>query len=223
MQTRDHRDTAAALSPEEARLTRATSRALKAPLGALRVLLEGAWASGESSAALPFVTRALEEVRRAEDAADDLCRWILPRDLHPTACTLGEIVQSLRESLDIAHRKRCHVVADGPTDQPLLIDGRMVVSSIARVIVDRLDDAHRAPGAELMLHVHADADRATLNLIDADAPAVGETSDGPRTLADALLERDIQRVGGTARMHESNGHRCLMVTVPCRPADEVAA
>lgn len=214
-------DSAQAVSTERS-ATLATERALKAPLGALRVLLEGARQGAGSTPTLPFIDRALEALISAESAAQDLVAWTAPRSLRITPATVGEIVESVSTTMSPALRSRCHLVVDNE-DVALRTDARQLVEAFARSVQRCLVEA---PTGELMIHAHADDEWATFSFIDApsDTAVAHSQENGPAglelgteaapALADMLLKRDVERVGGRLSIHETGGHRCCVAVVP---------
>ena len=209
-------------------LTLATRRELHAPLVALRALLEGRRGSETAVTERAFVDRAfidraLDELLRTEQAAANLVHWTCPRDIRKVPCTVAEIVGSLSSTLDKAERERCHFViengdADVTTDGPLLVDA--FTRTIREALSRAADDA-----SEVMIHAHADSDRVTISLVDGPADDSttgnghsGDTSPDRRpTLAEALLERDTERLGGRVSIHHTSEHRCCIAVFP-RPA-----
>lgn len=181
-------------------------RALRGPLGVLRVLFEGVEPS--------LRRRATREVDRAERAAGDLARLVRPRELRAVQTTLAEIVRSTREGLDAAERQRCHVAVDA-AETPLHLDGRILVDALVRSMAERLSRSDRG---ELMLHAHADENSATLNLIDTEPPSVRSVvaiDPSTRTsVAHTLLLRDVERIGGRASVHVAGDHQCSVIVVP---------
>ncbi|MEM8712294.1 MAG: hypothetical protein AAGG01_15190 [Planctomycetota bacterium] len=202
---------------EEARaIGLAAMRELRAPLGALRVLLEGCRSS--DGAGREFSDRALDEIDRAEAAADDLLAWTLPRSLRTTQSSLGELVQGVREALRPADRRRTHFVIENE-DTALDCDARLLTTSFARSIRHAYRDAG-ARALEIMVHAHASKGRATLSFIHSgDKPDLVADEDGVPSLADALLRSSLERSRGTINIHEAEGHRCAVVTIPTSDAE----
>lgn len=180
-----------------------TERALRAPVAVLRVLVEGAGTE--------FRRRASRELDRVERAAEDMARVARPREMRPVRATVGELVRSVRESMDADERRRCHFVVDAPALE-LKIDGRMLTRALVRAASERLEERD---GAELMVHAHADATSATFSLIDVEPPT-GDSlaSVDPKTLGETLLLRDVARLGGRAALHRAGSHRCAVVVLP---------
>lgn len=188
-------------------------RALRAPLGALRVMLEGLRSDGPPARLL--LDRALHEVDRVDAAASDFFAWSSERPVRSTPCTMAELVSSLRTTLDTDDRARCHLVLEGD-DTQLLTDGRLLVDALARSIRHRL-----AAVTEVMVHAHVEDDRASFTVVD--APDKGDLIDllehdaaSPTSLADELLARDLGRLGGTVSQRATGAHRCLVIGLPLR-------
>ena len=194
-----------------------TERALRGPLGALRVAIEGTRRSGQ---ALPhaFLDRALDTITDIEHAAADLIAWAHSRPVRPVSSSVGELVSSLRQTLDADTEARCHFIVEG-AGTPLFLDCRLVVTALERSIRRRLASARQPGLAEVMIHVHVEDNWTTISLIDGDAEpelnVVREAaSDNAEALADALLARECERLGGRVSIHETGGHRCMVVVVP---------
>lgn len=210
-------------------LTLATKRELQAPLRALRVLLEGKRGSGstlmeEAFVDRAFIDRALAELLRTERAAANLVQWTCPRETRMVPCTVAEIVGSLAGMLDAGERERCHfVIEDGKAD--VLTDGPLLVDAFVRTIREILDGA-AGTANEVMVHAHADDDRVTISLVDgptdADGDAEGDDFRSP-TFAEALLERDVARLGGRVTIHHTSEHRCCVAVLPRREPVEATA
>lgn len=206
---------------ERAAVMLTTERAFLAPLGALRIAIEGA---RSQRAALPdtFLDRALEAVEEASHAASDMMAWANPRPLRPVACSVLELVASLRLTLSPELDSRCHFLVEG-ADTPLFLDGRLIVDGLERSIRRRLAHARRPGTAELMVHAHVENGLTTVSLIDAsegdELDVTGEAlSQGAEALAEAILTRDCERIGGRVSIHETGGHRCIVAVFPadCR-------
>lgn len=216
MEHTHHANSLAQAAAHGARAAAATplgaDRALRAPLRALRVAFEGM----RSGAQADLAERALAELNRAEHAAEDLVAWSHERPLRPVPCTVSEVITSLRAVLDLDDRSRCHLVLDGD-DAPMTTDGRLLVDALERAIRSRLKSV-----AEVMVHVHVEGDRASFNVVDTPeeeelAVLFDSSSDdaGSRaTLAEELLVRDIQRLGGTVALRATGTHRCALAGVP---------
>ncbi|MEM9381477.1 MAG: hypothetical protein AAGB93_16095 [Planctomycetota bacterium] len=201
-------------------VTLATERELHAPLHALRLLLEGRrGADGRLTERAfvdrEFIDRALSELVRAERAAHSLVEWTCPRAIRPVQCTIAEIVGSLSSTLDGAERDRCHfVVDDGPVE--LETDARLLVDAFARLTRELLHSCENG-ASEVMVHAHADDGTATISLVEGTAkvdPALelGEEESAP-TLAEALLRRDVGRLGGRVGIHRAGEHRCCVAVL----------
>lgn len=194
-----------------------TERALLAPLGALRIAIEGARSKRKALPAT-FLDRALEAVTDASQAASDMMAWAHPRPLRPVPCSVGELVSSLRLTLSPDLDARCHFLVEGAA-APLFLDGRLVVTGLERSIRRRLDPARRPATAELMVHAHVEDGMATVSIIDTAAGnhldvSAESLSQGAEALADALLTRDCERIGGRVSIHETGSHRCMVVVFP---------
>lgn len=206
------------LDPAQARdIAIGAGRELRSPLAALRVLLEGTRAGVTITSG--FADRALEEIDRAEAAAHDVVAWTMPRSLRSTRATLGEIVQSLKEALSPADRRRTHFVLE-QENSTLESDAPLIVEVFER----SLRHLYREPGAgdaEVMVHVHASDDDATFSFIQTGGGAmVSDAANGTElpTLADALLRASVARLGGRTSIHDAEGHRCAVITIPLKCA-----
>lgn len=217
--------------PSGASVTLLTERTLKASLGALRVLLEGARQNGSATPTIPFVERALRSLDRVEHAAHDLVDWTAPRSLQRSQASVGEIVESIASALPGAIVDRCHFVIDDAevllhTDARLLVDAS-VRSVRARLDADLIDSGTGARVEEIMIHAHADDAWATFSFIDApsgdeiDALGHVEAAATP-ILCDAILERDVTRIGGRLSIHDTAGHRCCVAVVPLNLPEDAA-
>ncbi len=194
-----------------------TERALKGPLGALRIAIEGARGNAEE---LPpaFLDRALDAVNEIDHAAADFMAWAHPRPLRPVACGVTELISSLRQTLDADTEARCHFVVDSAW-ATMSLDGRLLVTALERSIRRRLDPARCPVIPELMIHAHEEDGWTTISLIDTDVDseldiAREAASSNAEALADALLTRDCERLGGRVSIHETGGHRCVVVVLP---------
>ncbi|QDV05005.1 hypothetical protein Poly30_05000 [Planctomycetes bacterium Poly30] len=188
-------------------------RELRSPLAALRVLLEGVRAG--VTVTQGFAARALEEIDRAEAAAHDVLAWTMPRRIRSVGTTLGEIVESLRASLGPADRRRTHFVLE-QEDTALATDAPLLVECFERSL-RHLYRAARAADTEVMVHVHATADVATFSFIQTGGEAQASERDDDASLpslADALLRSSVARLGGRTSIHEAEGHRCAVITLP---------
>ncbi len=194
------------------------ARELRGPLGALRVLLEGSRGSVDETG-LHFTDRAIEEIDRAEGAANDLVAWTLPRSLRSTSTDLGKIASSLLESLTPSHRRRTHMVVEQDTttvqtDAPLLVEG------FARSLRHAFQ-ADGTAGLEVMVHIHAADDIATFSFIhtgSTKASLFQADGDAVLRLADEILNATVTRLGGKSSIHDAEGHRCAVVTLPLTEA-----
>lgn len=190
------------------------TRELRGPLGALRVLLEGSRGNAKP-AALDFADRALEEIERAEAAANDLIAWSLPRSLRSTSTSLGEIATSLLDSLTPSLRRRTHLVVEQDattvqTDAPLLVE------CFSRSLRHAFRDDGTG-GLEVMVHIHAADDIATFSFIHTGSPKASlfhAHGDAVLTLSDEILNATVARLGGKSSNHEAEGHRCTVITLP---------
>jgi hypothetical protein len=197
------------------------TRELRGPLGALRVLLEG---SRGGTTAIDFADRALAEVGRAEGAANDLVAWTLPRTLRSTSTDLSKIAASLLESLTPSHRRRTHVVVEHETTA-IQTDAPLLVECFARSLRHAFQ-ADGTAGLEVMVHIHATDDLATFSfihtgstkhsLLDGDGEAVPH-------LADEILDATATRLGGKSSIHDAEGHRCSVVTLPLSSGSRTGA
>ncbi|MEM6672739.1 MAG: hypothetical protein AAF726_07830 [Planctomycetota bacterium] len=206
-------------------LTLATERELHAPLQALRLLLEGRRGTSSSLTERAFVDRdfvdrALLELLRAERAACDLVRWTAPRNLCVVPCTVSEVASSLESTLEPHERERCDIVVENGATE-LRTDSRLLVECLARTVEDALSrSATRRP--EVLVHLHADDEDVTLSLVEGSAAGLTafdpdeEEANEELTLAEAILERDVARLGGRVSLHGSSGHRCCVAVVPRR-------
>lgn len=195
-------------------------RALRAPLRALRVAIEGLHGGPESE----FARRALSELRRAERAALDLVAACHERPLRPVPCSLAEVFTSLRAILGLEDRRRCHLTLDGG-DAAMFTDGRMLVDALERAILARLGHV-----SAVMVHAHADGDQAHFNLVDtpdeAELAALLAEDETPASLAEDLLVRDVERLGGAVALRIAGAHRCAVISLPLTipsASQEVAA
>ena len=196
------------------------NRALRAPLRALRVAMEGLRGGPESELA----DRALSELHRAERAALDLVASCHERPLRPVSCSASEVITSLRAVLDLEDRRRCYLVLDGE-DAAMSTDGRLLVDALERAIHARLGHV-----SAVMVHVHVDGGYANFNLVDtpdeAELAALLAEEQACASLAEGLLVRDIERLGGTVALRTTGAHRCAIISLPLTlPAhcQEVAA
>ncbi|MEM1449206.1 MAG: hypothetical protein AAF957_24275 [Planctomycetota bacterium] len=202
-------------------VTLATERELQAPLQALRLLLEGRRGTGERLTERAFVDRAfidraLDELLRAERAALSLVEWACPRALRPTRSTIAEIVGSLSTTLDPDERARCHFVVDDGSAE-IETDARLLVDAFARAARELLA-ADEDGSSEVMIHAHADDGMATISLVEG-AEAIEDAIDiegeeAAPTLAEALLRRDVGRLGGRVSLHRTGEHRCCVAVLP---------
>lgn len=190
------------------------TRELRSPIGALRVLLEGSRGS-DAGASIEFTDRALDELQRVEFAADDIVAWTLPRPLRSTSTSLGEIAASLDQSLDASHRRRTHFVVEEDATA-LNIDAPLLVEALART----LRHAYRQDGTaglEVMVHIHAADELATFSFIhtgSAKTALFHRDGDCVLGLADEILSATVSRLGGKTSIHDAEGHRCAVITLP---------
>lgn len=200
------------LRPSEVRgIALGASRELRAPLASLRVLLEGQRRNKIPQVA-PFTDRAIQEIERAEAAAHDLMAWSNPRNLRAIPTTLSEIVESLRSTLSQADRRRTHfVVEQGET--ALFTDAPLLVESFERCLRHSFRAAP-AESAEIMVHVHAAADDASFSFVHTNTEPTPAGERSLPSLADALLRESVLRLGGKASEHNTEGHRCSVITLP---------
>lgn len=213
----------AAAPADDRALTLATERRLRAPLAALRVLLEGARGRKTDGLDAGFADRAIEALEAAEQAALDLVAWTSPRSPRIAPATLAEVCHSMLALLNHDHRGRVELAVDD-AEAGLQTDARMLVEALVNVARERIS-AVSGDGVALMVHAHADDALATISLVDA-SEATGDPTAG-QTVAEALLAREIHRLGGRASIHENEGHRCSVIVVPrvlaTRKGTEVAA
>lgn len=196
------------------------NRALRAPLRALRVAFEGLRGGPESDLA----GRALSELQRAERAALDLVASCHERPLRPVSCSASEVITSLRAVLDLEDRHRCYLVLDGD-DAAMSTDGRLLVDALERAIHARLEHV-----SAVMVHAHVDGGFANFNLVDTpnetELAALLAEGEACTSLAEDLLVRDIERLGGTVALRATGAHRCAIISLPLTgsaPSQEVAA
>lgn len=211
-------------------LTLATERELRAPLRALRLLLEGRRGTPTSLTERAFVDRsfverALSELQRAERAAADLVQWTSPRDVRAVPCTIAEITDALAGALDLDVRKRCHFVVENE-DTRLVTDGRLVVETFARTIRHLVDPSDEGAN-EAMVHAHAEDGLVTISLVEGAAERADEIEvqeiDEHLSLAETLLERDLTLIGCRVSLHRTSGHRCVVVVFPRDAMDAAGA
>ncbi|MEE2941350.1 MAG: hypothetical protein VX460_13255 [Planctomycetota bacterium] len=195
-------------------------RALRASLRALRVAFEGLRSGPESELA----GRALSELHRAERAALDLVASSHERPLRPVSCSVSEVITSLRAVLDLEDRRRCHLVLDGD-DAAMFTDGRLLVDALERAIHARLQRVSR-----VMVHAHVEGSHASFNLVDTpdetELAAQLAEDEGHASLAEGLLVRDVERLGGAVALRTTGAHRCAITSLPLTisaPCQEVAA
>lgn len=215
MERTDHAD-----RPAHGAAPLGASRALRAPLRALRVAIEGLHGGSESE----FAGRALSELQRAERAALDLVAACHERPLHPVSCSVSEVITSLRAVLDLEDRRRCHLILDGD-DTAMSTDGRLLVDALERAILARLGHV-----SAVMVHVHVDGDQAHFNLVDTpdetELAALLTEEEACTSLAEDLLVRDVERLGGAVALRVAGAHSCALVSLPLNipvPTPEVAA
>ena len=203
------------LDPAQSRgIALEASRALCSPLASLRVIIEGCRAGGVETSST-FTDRALQEIDRAESAAHDVLAWSMPRSLRSTPTTLTEIVRSLRSSLSHSDRRRTHFVLE-QDNTSLDTDAPLLVECLARSLAHTYRDAGAQP-YEIMVHVHASADTATVSFVHTgEAVAMGHEASTTPSLGDALLQTSVHRLGGTTSNHDAEGHRCSVVTLPLK-------
>ncbi len=189
-------------------------RELRSPIGALRVLLEGSRGSA-TPAALDFADRALDEIERAENAAQDLVAWTLPRTLRSTTTSLGEIAASLMDSLVPSYRRLTHLVVEQETTT-LEIDAPLLVECFSRTLRHAFQQ-NGTSGLEVMVHIHAADDTATFSFIhtgSAKTSLFSVDGDSVLSLADEILSATVVRLGGRTSIHDAEGHRCAVITLP---------
>lgn len=181
-------------------------RALRAPISVLRMLIEG----GDSE----LRERAVRELNHIEQRARDLTDLAHPRATRSIPTTTAEVARSMRESLDVSQRRRCHFVVDSP-DETLFVDPRILTRALVRSASQRLDHDTRS---ELLVHMHSQEESVTISLVDTDPPpassSVDEGPEAPETLHEMLLVRDVERLGGRAQLHRVGEHRCAVVILP---------
>lgn len=198
----------------------AAERALRAPIATLRLLLEGARAA-DGAVDLAAVERMIAQLDQVERAARDLASWSRPRALRSVRATVGEIVHSVRASLDQAERNRVHFDTEARRTE-LRTDGRLLADALRRCLVERLE---ASPDDEVMLHAHADEREATFSIVDvAPAPDLEDVlaagGDEPEGVAESLFVRDVERLGGRATVLHTGAHRCALAVVPVSPLAE---
>ena len=188
------------------------ARELRSPLGAIRVLLEGSRKSA-NTVGLEFADRALDEIERAEAAAHDLVAWTLPRTLRTAKTSLGEIAASLTESLTPSHRRLTHLVVEQEATA-LETDGSLLVECFSRSLRQAFT-ASGTTGLEVMVHIHATEDTATFSFIHTGSTKASLAStDTTLSLADEILSATSTRLGGRTSIHDAEGHRCTVITLP---------
>lgn len=195
----------------------AAERALRAPIASLRLLLEGARAADGAVDRAAF-ERMIVELEHVERAALDLASWSRPRALRTVRATIGELVHSIRASLDRCDRQRVHFEIEARSTA-LRTDGRLLADALRRCLLERLESA---PGEDVMLHAHADEHEATFSIVDvAPAPGLDEVlasgGDAPVGIAESLFVRDVERLGGRATVLHTGAHRCALAVVPVSP------
>lgn len=183
-------------------------RAVRGPLAALRAVLEG------QRHRQAFVDRALGELAAVEHAVDDLWRWASPAPLRRTSCALAELVATVRGGLDEAERARLWLIVE-QGEVALHTDGTLLVATLRRFVRASLNQA----GREVLLHAHADADSATLSVVDdvTDGAEGAELGGGEARVDLPLLlgRRDVARLGGTCTVHHTTPqHRCIVLRFP---------
>ncbi len=224
MERPDHADREADLARPRARAACALSlgagRALYAPLRAVRVALEGLRRGPESELA----DRALSELQRAERAALDLVATTYERPLHPVSCSVSEVITSLCAVLGVEDRRRCELVLDGD-DAAMFTDGRLLVDALERAIHDRLG---RVSKVKILAKI--EGGQANFNIVDtpdeaAPAAPIADSDDCP-SIAEGLLVRDVERLGGTVALRTADDHRYAVASLPLMipaPCQKVAA
>ena len=141
--------------------------------------------------------------------------WTLPRSLRSTETTLGEIAASLVDTLTPSHRHLTHVVVEQETTQ-LETDAPLLVECFSRTLRRAFLD-HGGAGLEVMLHIHSADDIATFSFIHTGCNQLRGSRSADHTtlsLADEILSATAQRLGGRASIHDAEGHRCTVVTLP---------
>lgn len=188
------------------------TRALRSPLGALRVLLEGS-RSQSSPRGLEFTDRVLDELERAESAAHDLVAWTLPRTLRLIPTSLGELAASLMDSLAPSHRRLTHLVVEQDATT-LQTDAPLLVECFSRTLRHAFQENGTA-GLEVMVHIHATDDIATFSFIHTGSAKTSLFSaDAIPSLADEILTATVARLNGKTSIHDAEGHRCAVITLP---------
>jgi hypothetical protein len=190
---------------ERVALAEHVQRAVRGPLSALRMVLEGRRAEE------PFADRALEDLVHVEDAVDDLYRWTSPAPLRRTSTSLADLVASLRAGLDEHERERLWVIVERG-GHSLVTDAPLLVATLRRFVRASLN----RDGREVLVHAHADDDSATLSVVD-DPPAELLGGDSAQRLDLPLMlgRRDIARLGGTCSVHHTTPrHRCIVLRFP---------
>lgn len=203
-------------APERIALAEHMQRAVRGPLAALRTVLEGQRPSHALSDAWPAapqfgLERALDELAAVESAVNDLWRWTVPAAVRRTRCSLMDVVANLRGGLDDGERKRVWVIVEQGA-AALHTDGGLLVSTMRRFVRASLARDTR----ELLVHAHAEADSATLAIVD-DPPdgALAPGAEPPLDLPLMLGRRDIVRLGGTCTVHHTSPrHRCIVLRFP---------
>mgnify|MGYP003338372638 FL=1 len=81
-----------------------------------------------------------------------------------------------------------------------------------------------------MVHVHVDGDQAHFNLVDTpdetELAALLTEEEACTSLAEDLLVRDVERLGGAVALRVAGAHRCALISLPLNipvPTPEVAA
>jgi len=180
-------------------------RAVKGPLASLRMVLEG------QRQRVPAVDRALGDLGAVEEAVDDLWHWTMPTPVRLTECTLAELVARLHAGLDECERARLWLVVE-QGDVTLHTDGELLVATLRRFVRASLN----RDGRELLLHAHAEADTATLSVVDDPPEDAALDPDHERLDLPLLMgRRDVARLGGTCTVHHATPkHRCIVLRFP---------
>jgi len=81
-----------------------------------------------------------------------------------------------------------------------------------------------------MVHAHVDGGFANFNLVDTpdetELAALLAEGEASTSLAEDLLVRDVERLGGTVALRATGAHRCAIISLPLTgsaPSQEVAA
>lgn len=201
---------------ERVALSEHMQHAVRGPLAALRVVLEG------QRHAAAYVDRALGELARVEHAVDDLYRWSAPHPLRQTECSLADLVSSVRSGLDDGECERLWIILEQGS-LALRTDGTLLVATLRRFVRASL----ARTTTEVLLHAHTDGDSVTIAVVD-DPPHI-DLEDGCEEHVDLPLllgQRDVARLGGTCSLHTTTPrHRCIVLRFPqqAQPAPQNAS